>query len=91
MSAARAHLALPHGLTGAMQGRRLVFPEVLKQIWRQGGVANRRRNRAVTEIGLNGASVVAVVCEFEPACVTQHVRVDEKGELPSHACLATIR
>jgi hypothetical protein len=36
-----------------------VFPEILEPIRRQRSITNRGHDRAVTEIGLNGASVVA--------------------------------
>ena len=57
-----ARFALPHsrlGLTGAMQGRRLVFPEMLEPIGRQSGAPDGGHDRAVPEIGLDGANVVA--------------------------------
>jgi hypothetical protein len=38
----------------------------------------------VAEIGLNGASVVAVVGELEPAGVPQHVGMNGKGEFRGH-------
>jgi hypothetical protein len=56
-----------------MQGRRLVFPEMLEPIGRHSRVADRGHDRTVPEIGLDGASVVAVVGELEPAGVPQHV------------------
>jgi hypothetical protein len=39
----------------------------------------------VPEIGLDAASVVAVVGELEPACVPQHVGMNGKGEFRGHA------
>ena len=39
----------------------------------------------MAEIGLDSASVVAVVDELEPAGVPQHVRMHEEGEFRSHA------
>jgi hypothetical protein len=39
----------------------------------------------VAEIGLDGASVVTVVGELEPAGVPQHVGMNGKGEFRSHA------
>ena len=68
MTAACARFALPHsrlGLTGAMQGRRLVFPEMLEPIGRQSSIAHGGHDRAVPEIGLNGASVMAAVGEAD--------------------------
>ena len=35
----------------------------------------------MAEIGLDGASIVAVVGELEPAGVPQHVGMNEEGEL----------
>jgi hypothetical protein len=52
-----------------MQGRRLVFPEILEPIGRQSGVSDGGHDRAVAEVGLHDASVVAVVGELEPAGV----------------------
>ena len=39
----------------------------------------------MTEIGLDGTSVVAVVGELEPAGMPQHVGMHEKREFRSHA------
>ena len=50
---------------GPTRGK-LVFPEMLEPIGRQSRIAGRH-DRAVAEIGLDGASVVAVVGELEPA------------------------
>jgi hypothetical protein len=60
MTAACARFALPQsrlGLTGAMQSERLVFPEMLEPIGRQSRIADRGHDRAVAEIGLDGARV----------------------------------
>jgi hypothetical protein len=48
-------------------GRELILPEVFEPVRRQGRVAHRGHDRSVAEIGLDGASVVAVVGELEPA------------------------
>ena len=48
---------------------------------RVGVKARGGHDLAVSEIGLDGASVVAVVGELEPAGVPQHVGMNEKGEL----------
>jgi len=58
-------------LTGAIQGRRLVLPEMLEPIGSQSGVPDGGHDRAVADIGLDGARVVAVVGELEPAGVPQ--------------------
>src|SRR5215472_1589756 len=63
----------------------LIPPEVLETIRRQGRVADRGHDRSVAEIGLDGASVVAVVGELEPAGMPQHVGMHEEGEFRSHA------
>src|SRR6516164_6262524 len=63
----------------------LILPEVFEPTGRQSRIPNRRHDRAVAEIGLDGASVVAVVGKLEPACVPQHVRVNEEGEFRGHA------
>ena len=39
----------------------------------------------MAEIGLDGASVAAVVGELEPTGMTQHVRMHEEREFRSHA------
>jgi hypothetical protein len=88
MTAACARFALPHsrlGLTGAMQGRRLVFPEVLEPIGCQSRIAHGGHDRSVAEIGLNGARVVAVIGELEPTGMPQHVGMNEEGEFRSYA------
>jgi hypothetical protein len=64
-----------------MQGRRLVFPEILEPIGRQSRIADRGHERTVAEIGLDGASIVAVVGELEAGDVAQHVGMNEEGEL----------
>jgi hypothetical protein len=51
--------------------RHLVSPEVLEPVRRQSRIADRGHDRAVAEIGLDRASVVAVVDELEPASVAQ--------------------
>ena len=66
----------------------LVFPKILEPIGRQSRIPDRGHDRAVAEIGLDGASVVAVVGELEPAGVPQHVGMNEKGATPA---LATMR
>ena len=47
--------------------------EGVEAVRRQGRVADRGHDRSVAEIGLDGASVVAVVGELEPAGMPQHV------------------
>ena len=51
----------------------LVLPEVFEAVRGQGRVADRGHDRSVAEIGLDGASVVAVVGELEAAGVAQHL------------------
>jgi hypothetical protein len=51
----------------------LVFPEIFEPIGRQSRIAHGGHDRAVPEICLDGASVMAVVGELEPAGVPQHV------------------
>jgi len=63
----------------------LVFPEILEPIGRQSGVSDGGHDRAVTEIGLDGARVAAVLGELEPAGVPQHVGMNEEGEFRGHA------
>jgi hypothetical protein len=52
---------------------KLILPEVFEPVRRQGRVADGGHDRPVAEIGLNGASVVAVIGELEPAGMSQHV------------------
>ena len=46
---------------------KLILPEVLESVRRQGRVADRGHDRSVAEIGLDSARVVAVIGELEPA------------------------
>jgi hypothetical protein len=62
-----------------------IFPEVFEAVRCQGRVADRGHNRSVAEIGLDGARVVAVVGELEPAGMPQHVGMHEEGEFRRHA------
>ena len=78
-------LAASISRSSAKQARRLIFPEMLEPIGRQSSIANRGHDRAVPEIGLDGASVVAVVGELEPAGVPQHVGMNEEFEFRSHS------
>jgi hypothetical protein len=64
---------------------KLILPEVFEPVRRQGRVADRGHDRSVAEIGLDGASVVAVIGELEPAGVPQHVGMHEEREFRSHA------
>jgi len=64
---------------------KLIFPEVFESVRSQGRVADRGHDRSVAEIGLDGASVVAVVGELEPAGMPQHVGMHEEREFRSHA------
>jgi len=64
---------------------KLILPEVFEPVRRQGRVTNRRHDRSVAEIGLDSASVVAVVGELEPAGMPQHVGMHEEREFRSHA------
>ena len=59
---------------------KLILPEVLEPVRRQGRVADRGHDRSVAEIGLDGARVVAVVGELEPAGMPQHVGMHEERE-----------
>jgi hypothetical protein len=63
---------------------KLILPEVFKPVRRQGRVADCGHDRSVAEIGLDGASVVAVVGELKPAGVPQHVGMHEEREFRSH-------
>ena len=63
------HLRHASGVTGQLELSlgKLVLPEVFEAVRGQGRVANRGHDRSVAEIGLDGASVVAIVGELEPA------------------------
>ena len=63
----------------------LILPEVFEPIRRQGRVSDRGHDRSVAEIGLDDASVVAVVGELKPAGMPQHVGMHEEREFRSHA------
>ena len=67
------------------EDRKVNPSRVFEPVRRQGRVTNRRHDRSVAEIGLDGASVVAVVGELEPAGVPQHVGMHEEREFRSHA------
>ena len=64
---------------------KLILPEVFEAVRRQGRVAHRGHDRSVAEIGLDGASVMAVVGELEAAGMPQHVGMHEKREFRWHA------
>ena len=64
---------------------KLIFPEVFESVRSQGRVADRGHDRSVAEIGLDGASVVAVVGELEPSGMPQHVGMHEEREFRRHA------
>src|SRR5499427_5379766 len=64
---------------------KLILPEVFEAGRRQGRVADRGHDRSVAEIGLDGARVVAIVGELEPAGMPQHVGMHEEREFRSHA------
>jgi hypothetical protein len=59
---------------------KLILPEVFEPVRRQGRVADCGHDRSVAEIGLDSASVVAVVGELEPAGMPQHVGMHEERE-----------
>jgi hypothetical protein len=60
--------------------RQSILPEPLEPIRRQGRVTDGRCDRAVAEIVLNGAGVLAVVGELVAARMAEHVRVDQERE-----------
>src|SRR5262249_36935583 len=73
------------GLSRRLTLGKLILPEVFEPVRRQGRVADRGHDRSVAEIGLDGASVVAVVGELEPAGMPQHVGMHEEREFRSYA------
>src|SRR5215831_14050991 len=58
-----------------------VPPKVLEPIGCHVGVPDGVLNVLVPEVVLQGARVVAIVGQLEPAGVAKHVRVDRKGHL----------
>src|SRR5262249_31123090 len=64
---------------------KLMIGEVFEAVRGQGRVADRGHDRSVAEIGLDGASVVAVVGELEPAGMPQHVGMHKECEFRNHA------
>src|SRR5262245_25618509 len=59
----------------------LIPPKVLEAVGRHFGVPDRVLNVLVPEVVLQGARVVAIVCELEPAGMAKHVRVDRECHL----------
>ena len=59
---------------------KLILPEVFEPVRRQGRVADRGHDRSAAEIGLDGASVMAVVGELETAGMPQHVGMHEERD-----------
>ena len=68
------------GLSRRLTLGKLILPEVFEPVRRQGRVADCGHDRSVAEIGLDGASVVAVVGELEPAGMPQHMGMHEERE-----------
>ena len=68
------HLRHASGVTGQLELSlgKLVLPEVFEAVRRQDRVADRGHDRSMAEIGLDGASVMAVVSELETAGMPQH-------------------
>ena len=62
---------------------KLIFPEVFESVRSQGRVADRGHDRSVAEIGLDGASVVAVVGELVAASVAKHA-ADRSARMRHH-------
>ena len=75
---------------GCTREKELVLPEVLKPMGCQSRIAHRGHDRTVTEIGLDGARIVAVVRELEAAGMAQHVGMNKKAEFAATPALATI-
>jgi hypothetical protein len=82
-SAAHRHSLVGLSLWYETLGK-LILPEVFESVRRQGRVADRGHDRSVAEVGLDGASVVTVVGELEPAGMPQHVGMHEEREFRSH-------
>ena len=60
-----------------------VPPKVLEPVGRHFGVPDRVLNVLVPEVVLQGARVVAIVGELEPAGMAKHVGVDREWHLGS--------
>src|SRR6516225_4206574 len=60
-----------------------VPPKVLEPVGCHVGVPDRVLNVLVAEVVLQGARVVAIVGELEPAGMPKHVRVDREWHLGS--------
>src|SRR5262245_29508985 len=60
---------------------RSVSPKVFEAIGRHFGVAHRVLDVLVPEIVLQGARVVAIVCELKPTGMAKHVGVDREWHL----------
>ena len=58
-----------------------VPPKVLEPVGRHFGVPDRMLNVLVPEVVLQGARVVTIVGQLEPAGVAKHVRVDREWHL----------
>src|SRR5262249_39782658 len=67
------------------QGLRSAPPKVLEPVGRHVGVPDRVLDVLVPEVVLQGARVVAIVGELEPAGMGQHVRVDREWHLGGYA------
>jgi hypothetical protein len=63
----------------------LLSPEVLEAIWRQLGVAHHLLDIPMTEIGLQGPRIVALVGQSEATGVPQHMRVGALNPRPAAA------
>src|SRR5712692_8522439 len=50
-----------------------------KAIWRHGSIPDRRLDIAMSQVGLQGPCILALVGVLEAARVPEHVRVDRKG------------
>src|SRR5215472_5081387 len=70
---------------------KLILPEVFEAVRRQGRVADRGHDRSVAEIGLDGASVVAVVGELEPAACRSMSECTRNVNFAATPALATMR
>jgi len=58
-----------------------VPPKVLEPVGRHFGVSDGVLNVPVPEVVLEGARVVAIICELEPTGMAKHVRVDGEWHL----------
>jgi hypothetical protein len=69
----------------------LIFPETFETILRQRRVPCGVLDISVSEVGLQSASIVAVICELVTTGMAEHVRVGFDFQLSAIAARSTMR